>query len=161
MLRAPFLAAVLVVLVAVLALGRGSAATPTAAAPGFSPFVAPRAYVRGDCRIRVGPAFDVARAGRTDWRAIGAARVDCARRHERIAISVREVRAGEGPPVVVAGADRQTAGRASTGFVPTGPACRDGAVARWQTRVAVTLDGRSSGWLGDAWSSARADGCGP
>jgi len=160
MLRAPFLALVFVVLVAVLALGRSSAATPTAA-PSFSPFVAPRAYVWGDCRIRVGPAYDVARAGRRDWRVIGAGRVDCARRHERIAISVREVRAGEGAPVVVGAADGQATGRASTGFVRTGPACRDTPIARWQTRVLVILDGRPGGWLAGGWSSARADGCGP
>lgn len=163
MLRGPFLAVALLVLVVVLALGRVPAGTPTAApsaAAGFSPLVPPRAYIWGDCRIRVGPGYDAARAGRADWRVLGAGRIDCARRHGRLVIAVRELRAGDGPPAVVAVRADAAGGAASTGLVETGPACRDAAAARWQTQVLVTVDGRSSGWLGGDWSVAHG-GCGP
>jgi hypothetical protein len=39
--------------------------------------------------------------------------------------------------------------------------CRVTPVARWQTQVLVTVDGRASGWLGGGWSGPRTDGCGP
>jgi len=169
MLRGPFLAVALVVLVALLALGRGPAAgelAPSArsappATAGFSPYVPPRAYAWGDCRIRVGPGYDSARAGRADWRVLGAGQVDCARRHDRIGIAVRELRAGGGQPVVVAAAAAQERRAASTVAARTAPVCRITPVARWETQVLVTVDGRASGWLGGGWSGPRTDGCGP
>jgi len=169
MLRGPFLAVALVVLVALLALGRRPAAGPLAptarsaplAAAGFSPYVPPRAYAWGDCRIRVGPGYDSARAGRADWRVLGAGQVDCGRRHDRIGVAVRELRAGDGPPVVIAAAADQAARGASTVSARTAPVCRAAPVARWQTQVLVTVDGRATGWLGGGWSGPRTDGCGP
>jgi hypothetical protein len=169
MLRGPFLAVALVVLVAVLALGRGPAAgelAPSArsappATAGFSPYVPPRAYAWADCRIRVGPGYDSARAGRADWRVLGAAQVDCARGHDRIGIAVRELRAGDGPRVVVAAAAVREGRAASIVSARTAPVCRDAPVARWQTQALVTVDGRASGWLGGGWSGPRTDGCGP
>jgi len=169
MLRGPFLAVALVAVVALLALGRGTAPGPLApsarsapsAGAGFSPFVAPRAYHWGDCRIRVGPAYDAARAGRADWRVLGAGQVDCARRHERVGIAVRELRAGEGGAVVTVAASERIARGVATAFARTVPVCRTAPVARWETQVLVTVDGRSSGWLGGGWSGPRTDGCGP
>ena len=170
MLRGPLLAVVLVVLVALLALGRGPAsgelAPSTRSAPpataGFSPYVPLRAYAWGDCRIRVGPGYDAARAGRADWRAIGAGQVDCARRHDRIGIAVRELRTGDGPAVVVAASAAEQAPAGSPAvFARTAPVCRAAPVARWQTEVLVTVDGRATGWLGGGWSGPRTDGCGP
>ena len=169
MLRGPFLAIALVVLVALVALGRGRAAgdlAPSArsappATAGFSPYVPPRAYAWGECRIRVGPGYDGARAGRADWRVLGAGEVDCAGRHDRIGIAVRELRAGGGQPVVVAAAAAQERRAASTVAARTAPVCRITPVARWETQVLVTVDGRASGWLGGGWSGPRADGCGP
>ena len=167
MLRGPFLAVAVVALVALLALGRGpagdlapSAGSAPPATAGFSPYVPPRAYAWGDCRIRVGPGYDTARAGRGDWRVLGAGQVDCAGRHARIGIAVRELRAGDGPPVVAAEAERAPR-PASTAFVRTAPVCRTALVARWQTQVLVTVDGRATGWLGGGWSGPRTDGCGP
>jgi len=169
MLRGPLLAVALVVLVALLAFGRrpaagsldpsGRSAGPATAA--FSPYVPPRAYDWGDCRIRVGPGYDTARAGRADWRVLGAGQVDCARGHDRIGIAVRELRAGDGPPVVAAAVTAHAPHGASTVAARTAPVCRAGPVARWQTQVLVTVDGRASGWLGGGWSGPRTDGCGP
>jgi hypothetical protein len=169
MLRGPFLAVALVALVALLALGHGPAPGPLApsagsappATAGFSPYVPPRAYLWGDCRIRVGPGYDTARAGRADWRVLGAGQVDCAGGHGRIGISVRELRAGDGPPAVAAAAAERAPRGASTVFARTAPVCRAARVARWQTQVLVTVDGRASGWLGGGWSGPRTDGCGP
>jgi hypothetical protein len=169
MLRGPLLAVALVALVVLLALGRDPASAPLAPSSrstasgdaGFSPYVAPRAYRWGDCRIRVGPGYDTARAGRGDWRVVGAGQVDCARRHERLGIAVRELRAGDGDAVVAAAAPERAARGAATAFARTAPVCRIAPVARWETQVLVTVDGRSSGWLGGGWSGPRTDGCGP
>jgi hypothetical protein len=169
MLRGPFLAVALLALVVLLALGReaGSGplapsahATPSAGA-GFSPYVAPRAYRWGDCRVRVGPAYDAARAGRADWRVLGAGQVDCAGRHARVGIAVRELRADGEAVVVAAAASRRVADGAATAFARTAPVCRTTPIARWATEVLVTVDGHSSGWLGGGWSGPRTDGCGP
>lgn len=127
---------------------------------GFSALEPPRAYLWGDCRIRVGPGYDAARAGRPDWRVVGGGQVDCSRRHARITIQVREVRASGGPLAVTVAAGARSVSGASTGFVRTGAACRDASAARWRTDVLVIVDGWSSGWVGGRWSAARTDGCG-
>jgi hypothetical protein len=153
------LAAALFALGAAVALP-GGAPTPTAAS--FSALEPPVAYTWSDCRIRIGPGYDAARAGRPDWRAYGAAEVDCARPRERITVVVREIRRSPGGATAIAATSGTRSARAtSTGLVSTGGACRDARVAWWQTRARVTIDGRSSGWLPGAWSGPRNDGCGP
>jgi hypothetical protein len=147
---------------ATVALAAALPGHPSAASTpgGFSERQSPDRYRFGDCRILLGPAYDAARAGRRDWRAFGAGRVDCARRHGRIAIAVAEMRWTRDRGVTVAGAPvRRTATGSTTGIVRTGAACGEGPASRWQTRVSVTVDGWSTGWIAGRWSGARADGC--
>jgi hypothetical protein len=154
---------------AMLAAGAAGAAAalpagaPTArAVAAFSALEPPVAYAWGDCRIRIGPLYDAARAGRPDWRAYGAAEVDCARPRHRITVVVDEIRRSPGGATPIAATSgRRSARGASTGIVSTGAACRDERAAWWQTRARVTIDGRSSRWLPGAWSGPRGDGCGP
>jgi hypothetical protein len=155
-LRSTVTAAAAAVALAAALPGHPQAATSPG---GFSERQSPDRLRFGDCRILLGPAYDTARAGRSDWRAIGAGRVDCTRRHD-LAIVVAELRETPDGTTTIAGAParRRITGR-STGIVRTGAACRSGRAAWWQTRVRVTVDARTTAWLAGRWSAAQTGGC--